>query len=125
MEGERMKVREVMGKPYVITPEASVEDAARMMSEKDISTLFVVLGKKVIGLLTDMDIIRRVVSSDKKPSEVKVSEVMTSRLITAEADDNIEDAVYKMQKNGIRRLPVTSKGRFIGILTTDYISAHA
>lgn len=120
-----MKVKEVMGKPFVIAPETTVKEAAQIMAEKDITTLFVVEGQKVIGIITDMDIIKRCVLLNKKASQVKAKDIMTSKLITVEADDNIEYAVNVMLENKIRRLPVVSKGRFVGIITTDYISAHA
>lgn len=120
-----MKVREVMGKPVVVSPETTVKEAAQIMAEKDITTLFVVVGQKVTGILTDMDILRRCVLLDKKASQVKSSEIMTTNLIKIDADENVEYAVNVMLKNKIRRLPVVSKGRFVGIITTDYISAHA
>lgn len=120
-----MKVSEVMGKPVVVSPEATVIDAAKIMAEKDITTLFIVVGQKVVGILTDMDIIKRCVLLNKKASEVKAKEIMTTDLIKIDADENIEYAVKVMFKNKIRRMPVVSKGRFIGIITTDYISAHA
>ncbi len=116
-----MKVRDVMGKPFVVDPELSVLEAAKIMTEREITTLFVVSGHKVLGILTDMDILRRSVAIDKKPSETAVKEIMTSKLITIDAEENIEYAVDKM----VKRLPVVSNGRFVGILTTDYISAHA
>lgn len=120
-----MRVREVMGKPIVVSPDTTVKEAAQIMADKDITTLFVVVGQKVIGILTDMDIIRRCVVQNKRASEVKAKEIMTSNLVKVDADDNIEYAVDKMLDNKIRRLPVVSKGRFVGIITTDYISAHA
>ena len=120
-----MKVREIMGKPHAVPPETSVKEAARLMAELDIATVFVVQDKKVMGILTDMDIIRRFVSSDKLSKNVLVKDIMTSRIITVDSDENVEDAVHIMKKNGVRRLPVVSKGRFIGLITTDYISAHA
>lgn len=120
-----MKVRDVMGKPYVVSPETTILEAAKIMAEKDITTLFVIEKQKVIGIITDMDIIKRCVVQNKKAGEMNAKEIMTSKLITVEADDNIEYAVNLMQENKIRRMPVVSKGRFIGIITTDYISAHA
>lgn len=120
-----MKVREVMGKPAVVSPETTVKEAAQVLSDKEITTLFIVEGQKVIGILTDFDIIKRCVISDKKASQVKVKDIMTSNLVKIDADDNVEYAVSVMLKNKIRRLPVVSKGRFVGIITTDYISAHA
>ncbi len=127
-EGEKnrkMRVRDVMGKPIVVSPDTTIKEVAEMMAERDITTLFVVVGQKVVGLLTDMDIIRRCVMQNKRASEVKAKDIMTPNLITVDADDNIEYAVDKMLDNKIRRLPVVSKGRFVGIITTDYISAHA
>ncbi|MFH0831294.1 MAG: CBS domain-containing protein [archaeon] len=120
-----MKVRDVMGKPYIVSPETTILEAAKIMAEKDVTTLFVVEKQKVIGIITDMDVIKRCVVQNKKAGEMNAKEIMTSKLITVEADDNIEYAVNVMQENKIRRMPVVSKGRFIGIITTDYISAHA
>ena len=120
-----MKVRQIMGQPKVVSPDTSVKDAAKIMAEFDISTLFVVTGHKVEGMVTDMDIIRRFATSDSRPKDMHVKEIMTSHLITVNANENVEEAVYVMQKNGIRRLPVVEKGKFVGIITTDYISAHA
>ena len=120
-----MKVREVMGKPNVVSPETTILEAAKIMAEKDVTTLFVVEGQKVIGILTDMDIIKRCVIPNKKASEVRAKDIMTSQLVTVDAEDNVEYAVNVMLEHKIRRLPVVFKGRFIGIITTDYISAHA
>ncbi|MBS3090386.1 CBS domain-containing protein [Candidatus Pacearchaeota archaeon] len=120
-----MKVREVMGKPNVVSPETTILEAAKIMAEKDVTTLFVIEGQKVIGIITDMDIIKRCVIQNKKAGDVKAKDIMTSKLVTVDADDNVEYAVNVMLENKIRRLPVVSKGRFVGIITTDYISAHA
>lgn len=119
-----MKVSEVMGKPIVISPDATVKDAAKKMCELNVTTLMVIDTNKLVGILTDCDIVDRFVTTDKTSKEVCVKDIMSSHLIKADADENVEYACSLMIKNKIRRLPVVSKGRLVGMLTLDYIAKH-
>ncbi len=119
-----MKVSEVMGKPVIISPDATVKDAAKKMSELNITTLMVIDINKLVGILTEGDISRRFATSDRLSKDVCVRDIMSSQLIKVEADENVEYACHLMTKNEIRRLPVVSKGRLVGIITSDYIAKH-
>lgn len=119
-----MKVSEVMGKPVIISPDATVKDAAKKMSELNITTLMVIDINKLVGILTEGDISRRFATSDRLSKDVCVRDIMSSQLIKVEADENVEYACHLMTKNEIRRLPVVLKGRLVGIITSDYIAKH-
>lgn len=119
-----MKVSEVMGKPIIIGPNVSVKEAAKKMCELNVTTLMVIDNNKLVGIVTDCDIVRRFVISDKLSKDVLVKDIMSSDLIKADADENIEYATHLMVKNEIRRLPVVSKGKLVGMLTLDYIAKH-
>lgn len=119
-----MKVSEVMGKPAIISPDINVKEAARKMVELNVTTLMVIDKNKLVGIVTDGDIVERVAATDKSSKDVLVKEIMSSNLIKIDAGENIEYATNLMVKNQIRRLPVVSKGRLIGMLTLDYIAKH-
>jgi CBS domain-containing protein len=119
-----MKVSEVMGKPVIISPDATVKDAAKKMSELNITTLMVIDINKLVGILTEGDISRRFATSDRLSKDVCVRDIMSSHLIKVDDDENVEYACDLMTKNNIRRLPVVSKGRLVGIITSDYIAKH-
>lgn len=79
--------------------------------------------KKLVGIVTDRDICLAVAESDKKPSEIKVSEVIKKRIISCSADDNLKTALKKMKRIKVKRLPVVGKNReIVGILSiTDFL----
>jgi len=119
-----MKVSEVMGKPVIISPDVTVKEAAKKMAELSITTLMIIDVNKLVGILTEGDICRKVATSDRMAKDVIIKDIMSSHLIKVEADENVEYACSLMAKNEIRRLPVVSKGRLVGIITSDYIAKH-
>ena len=84
-----MKVSEVMGKPVVISPDASVKDAAKKMAELGITTLMVIDVNKLVGILTEGDICRKVATSDRMAKDVEVRDIMSSHLINVDDDENV------------------------------------
>lgn len=119
-----MKVREIMGKPVIINPHTTVKDAAKKMCELNITTLMVIENDELIGMLSDGDIVTKFATSDNISKETTVREIMSSHLINADAEENIEYAVGLMVKNKIRRLPIVCKSKLVGILTLDYVAKH-
>ena len=96
----------------------SALDAALLMKEKRISSLIVQDdNNKSLGIITERDFVKRVCAEDKKSSEVKISELMSKIQTFAEPDTPVDVAVQKMINNKIRRLPVISEGKVIGIIT--------
>jgi CBS domain-containing protein len=96
----------------------SALDAALLMKEKRISSLIVQDdNNKSLGIITERDFVKRVCAEDKKSSEVKISELMSKIQTFAEPDTPVDVAVQRMINNKIRRLPVISEGKVIGIIT--------
>jgi CBS domain-containing protein len=119
-----MKVRDVMQKGIdPIAPDATVTEAALRMAELDRGAVVVGTKDALAGILTDRDIILRVVALGRNPSEVTVAEVMSSTLFTCRDDDTLEHAFQEMRERQVRRLPVMDgAGKPIGIVTLRELS---
>ena len=104
----------------------SALDAALLMKEKRISSLIVQDDdNKSLGIITERDFVKRVCAEDKKSSEVKISELMSKIQTFAEPDTPVDVAVQRMINNKIRRLPVISEGKVIGIITVTDLAKGA
>jgi len=113
-------VREVMSKkPKVGGPEMSVQQAARSMRSAKVGSLIILEEGRPVGILTERDILMKVVAEGKPPSELKVSEVMSSPIITAGPDDKVSEAAKRMAQMRVRRLPVVDDGELVGMLTEN------
>ena len=97
--------------------------AAKLMHQQDVGDLVVMEGKVPKGIVTERDLVRRVMAL-KKPLETKVSEIMSDPLITIEDQASIRDAARKMVKYKIRRLPVTEKNLLVGIIVASDFAKH-
>jgi len=119
-----LKVRDLMTRNLItIQVKDSITEVASVMTEKGISSVIVKDGNEFSGIITDHDIISRVVSKGLNPREVKVGEVMSSQLITISPDATIEEAAKKMRENKIRRLLVEKNHEKLGtIVESDIIS---
>jgi CBS domain-containing protein len=102
----RMKVGDVMTPGIeTVSPDASIQEAATLMAEHDVGAL-PVMAERLEGILTDRDIILRVVVDGRDPTQVRVRDIMSSRLFTCTADDTVETALRTMREHQVRRLPV-------------------
>ena len=108
---EAMKVN-----PVTVNPKTSVKEAAELMKNKGIGNCIVV-DEKPVGIITESDILKKVVAEDRKASEVLVEEVMVTPIIVIDPYVDIEEAMKTMSKCNIRRLPVVENGELIGIIT--------
>jgi len=118
-----MFVREVMKKSIVTTSsEKTVYEAARTMTKNDIGSL-VVVNDTLEGIVTERDILNKVVSEAREPKKVKVSDIMTRKVIIISPDKDMEEACDLMSKYRIKRLPVVSGDEVVGIITsTDVVT---
>jgi len=114
-----MKVKECMcNEVFCINSENKVIDAVKIMNEKHVGSVPVCdKNNEVIGLVTDRDIVLRVIACDKDAKQTSVSEIMTSNVACCTAEDDITNAQNKMSDSQIRRLPVVENGKIVGILT--------
>lgn len=95
---------------WSISPEASVFDALRMMSMKDVGALVVLEGDKMVGILSERDYARKVVLLGKTSRETIVSEIMSNKVYTIHPDQTVEEAMEIMNSKRIRHLPVVEDG---------------
>jgi CBS domain-containing protein len=115
-------VMEVMSRdPVTITEGETVSEAAAAMKDNDVSALIVVDGNKAIGILTDYDVVQKVVAEDMLPSKLKVSDIMTAPVISVHPHMKVEEAARKMSEKGIRRLVVAEDSELHGIVTENDI----
>jgi CBS domain-containing protein len=110
-------IRDVMtSDPATVEASATVQDAAQLMDQKDIGAVLVVENGEVQGIVTDRDIAVRVVAKGNGP-DASVREAATTDLESLSPDDSIEDAIQKMEKADVRRLPVVDGGKPVGIIS--------
>ena len=121
----RSRVRDVMTKEVVtVESSASVQEAAELMNGKNIGSLVVVEQGAPVGIITERDIVRKVVARRRNPEEVRVSEIMSKPLIHVSPNAFIFEAAEIMGKNQIRRLPVIEREALVGIITMYDIIKH-
>ncbi|NMO20181.1 CBS domain-containing protein [Pyxidicoccus fallax] len=105
----------------IIQPMQSVAEAAEAMRDRHVGAL-VVVGEDLrpVGLLTDRDIVTRVVAGRKDPTAVAISEVMSPELIVARVEDSIDKTLFTVRQHGVRRLPIVDEqGRVVGLVSLD------
>jgi CBS domain-containing protein len=118
-----MKVRELMTKqPTTVEPNATLGEVATLMKQEDCGSIPVVEAGRLVGIVTDRDIVIRGVAAGVDPKTQRVSKVMSSDPVTIGADDDIDEAEKKMADRQIRRLPVVEGGKLVGIIVTAQIA---
>ncbi len=103
--------------PITIGIEATVAKAAEKMCRNEVGSCIVLQNNLPKGIVTEVDINCKFVAMDKKPSEVRVSEIMSTPLITIDVDKTVGDATHMMVNNKVRRLPVVEGDRVVGLVT--------
>jgi CBS domain-containing protein len=111
--------------PQVVAPSTSVRDAARLMAEEGVGPLPVVDEDRLVGIVTDRDLVLRVLAEDRDPDSTTVSEVASEEPVTVQPDDDIDRALQLMAQHQVRRLPVIEAGRLVGIVTQADIAREA
>ena len=102
---------------WSVSPSAPVIEAARTMREAQVGALLVWDGLRFVGIVSESDLVRRVLAVGGDGSQMRVSEVMTAPIITIEIDRSAHDASDLMAERGIRHLAVTEDGKIVGILS--------
>jgi len=119
-----VRVSDVMVKnPVTVAPGASVREVARLMRDRSIGSVILVEDNKPFGILTERDLVRRVLATDSNPDTLKAFDVCTRSVVSISPLADLEVAVGIMNDYNIRRLVVVDdkSGKVVGILTTDDI----
>jgi CBS domain-containing protein len=103
--------------PLTIGPEMNAADAAAMMKSQDVGVLPVIQGDELIGLVTDRDLVIRVLAERRDPMDVKVGDVATKSPVTVTPDTRLSEARELMDRHKVRRLPVMKADELVGILS--------
>ncbi len=111
-------VASIMNKqPKSVGPGVSVVSAAKKMQAARIGSLFVKKGKRLVGVVTDTDIVRRAVASNKSLGKLTVEKIMTSPIRTIDGSRPVDDAQDMMADLGVRHLAVTQAGEIVGVVS--------
>jgi CBS domain-containing protein len=116
----RMLVKDTMSSPVVTLDEDETSNkAANLMDENDLGCVIVTNKQgKPIGIITERDLVIRVLAKNLKPDAVKVKEIMTAPLVTIEPEATISEAARRMSRLDIRRLGVMYKGNLVGVISS-------
>jgi CBS domain-containing protein len=101
-----------------IGPDRTVRDAAAVMEQAGVGSLAVIDGTRLIGIVTDRDLVRRALAPGLG-LDARIDTVMTSPVVTIAADADLHDAFALFRTNGVRRLAAVRDGQFVGMITID------
>jgi CBS domain-containing protein len=118
-------VRDIMTKQIVmIDHDKSALEAAKTMAEKGISSVFVVRDGQPVGIVSERDFIKKICAKELPIGQVKIGDIMSRILTTADPETPIEVAVQRMVNHKIRRLPIMDNGKLVGIITVTDLAKY-
>jgi CBS domain-containing protein len=115
-----MRIKEIMNKAIVIDHDVSVKEAAKIMSGRNIGSLIVLKKNKIVGIMTERDVLKNVSSLGRR-----ISHVMSKNVITIDHGESIDNAALIMTEKKIKRVPVIDEGKLVGIITATDIVANS
>jgi CBS domain-containing protein len=122
-----MNVREVMtADVYTVSADTSIFDIAELMRDEDIGVVPVVENDKLVGLVTDRDIVVRALADSRDPSQATARTVMSPNLVFCFEDQSVEEVLQTMGEQQVRRMPVVDRDRnLVGVVSIGDLSAAA
>jgi len=121
---EEITVRQIMRTIVSIDLKAKAKDAARLMVEKRIGSLIANRDGLPFGIVTERDLVKKIVAQATDPTKVTVGDIMTAPLATIDASSSLIDAARKMVEKQVKRLVVTEHDKIIGIVSqTDLVQS--
>ena len=115
-------VRDVMSKDVkTVRPNSTINEVVRKMNKFEIGSIVVADGEKPVGIITERDILRRVLEVTVASEAMKAKEIMTSPVLTIESQATTEEAATLMNSKRIKKIPVLENGKLIGIVTSTDI----
>jgi CBS domain-containing protein len=118
-----MKVKELMVKNVItLRTDTSALEATKLLNKNKIGCLVVAHDDDIAGILTERDLLERVLEKCKNPRETKISEIMTKDVIVGQPDMELCEATRIMMKNKVKKLPIVEKSHLVGIVTVTDIA---
>jgi CBS domain-containing protein len=113
------KVKDVMTeRPRAVTPQTPLNEIAQLMETEDVGSVPVVEGDRLVGIVTDRDIVVRAIAKGKDPRGMPAAEISSRELVTVNPDDDLSDALELMARHQVRRLAVTAEDeRLVGVVS--------
>jgi CBS domain-containing protein len=113
-----MKIEEVMIKNVItLQRDVSAYDAVKLMNENKIGCLVVLQYGQVVGIITERDMLERVLEKCRDPKETKVTEIMTKRVIVGKPDMELAEAAKLMFEKKVKKLPIVEENHLVGLVT--------
>jgi CBS domain-containing protein len=110
-------IKEVMTRDVrACEPNATVAEAAKVMAQEDVGPVPIVEDGRLVGIVTDRDIVVRVVAEGRDPNTTTVREIASTELVTVSPDDDLDEALSLLAERQVRRLPVVEGDRLVGIV---------
>ena len=100
-----------------VPPETIVRDAAKKMTENKVGALLIMSGDKLEGIVTERDILNKIVSKGRNPDEVKVHKIMTKDVVVITSNRTVRDAMQIVTEKRLRHLPIIKDGKLIGMIS--------
>lgn len=121
------RIQEVMtSDPRSVSPDAPVADASRIMRDEDTGIVPIVEDGKLIGTITDRDIVVRLIAESRDASSATVRDIASTDLVTVDPQQDLDEALRLMAQHQVRRLPVVEEdGRLVGILSQADVAREA
>jgi len=121
------KVGDVMtGRPRAVTPETPLTEVAQMMETEDVGSIPVVDNDRLVGIVTDRDIVVRAIAKGKDPTGMPASAISTRELVTVRPEDDLSDALELMVRHQVRRLAVMGEDeRLVGMVSQADVAREA
>ncbi len=120
------QIRDVMtSNPTTVERSTNVLEAAKVMAGEDVGPLPVTDGGRLVGIVTDRDIVTRVLADERDPQSTTVGDICSSDLVTVTPEDDLDQALRKMASAQVRRLPVVEGDRIIGIVAQADVARQA
>jgi CBS domain-containing protein len=109
----------------MVQPSTPLTDAAKLMKQGDVGSVPVVDGDRLVGMLTDRDIVVRAVADGGDPRLMKAGDIASRDIVTVRGDDDLDEALRLMAQHQIRRLLVVDDGHIVGVLAQADIAHEA
>jgi CBS domain-containing protein len=112
--------------PCAIDADKPVSYAAKMMKQEDVGLAPIVEGDRLVGTVTDRDIVTRVIAEGRDPESTSVKEIASTNLVTIDPQQELGEALQLMAQHQVRRLPVVEEdGRLVGVVAQADVAEHA